>query len=98
MATCKLVNLFPTAVTLDAPGDGLSYVVYKVGGFSESGIHGFTRAVEAMGPALGQSSIPLETAEKVGLVTAAIVRALEDKKITVFELGQIIGSIKGLQL
>lgn len=96
-ATCKLVGLYPEAHQLPKPDSGHSYVVYDVSGFEgDAAIHGFIRLVEAAGPAMGKSKIPMETSAKLGLVIAEVVRALDDGKIDAFDLGQILGRLKGL--
>lgn len=54
----NLVGLYPSAISLPAPGPGESYVVIKTGGnFSESGIHAGIAVAPSVLVGLARSSM-----------------------------------------
>ena len=95
-AECILVDLYPHKVTLEEPGAGKSHLVYKVSGFTESGVHSFHAVAGAIAPAMTNAKIDPVTAQKVGKLVGAMIGALDDGKVTFQEALQIALQMQGL--
>lgn len=90
----ELVGLFPEATTLPRPDPGESYAIYKVAGFSESGVQAFIRLVQPLGLAMARSTMPLKDVDKVGRVAAALADDLADGKLDETEILTLILLLK----
>lgn len=81
MTTCHLLGLYPQPLQLPAPNSGESYAVFKLSGFSESGVQAFLRLVPALGLAMAHTALPLDKVERVAQISAALCTALEDGRL-----------------
>lgn len=75
MSSVTLVTMEPGALNLPAPPAGNTYIVYEVNGSAEE-LDGAIRVIPPVIHALGSMNIPVELADRLARIYAAVAKAM----------------------